>query len=228
MTNGEEKLSLLDVDTGKTLELKVIDRKEVRNTNERTERVLFGVTPGNFGREKRISMIIKRVNNLTVNDEQKTMPLADVWISKWRMLRQAGIPVVTTIRKVSDTEVAMSDLCADGSVVYGKADMSGNLQIHRPNAILVKIDLDEVQEEAIKIAQKADKADILLAKDDPFVLVVHPDETWQVIALDIGNTERKEDFLRKVHPSHAESWNQLAVDELIGYLKVAREGVEPT
>lgn len=224
--DGEEMLPLQNIGTGRSIQATTVNRERLPDdSNERMERICLKIPGKRPDRVRIVKMIVKRINNLTISDEEERMPFADIWISKWKTLKAAGIPVVPTIRRVSDTEVAMTDLSADGSGVYGKADITEERIRRNTDRKLMEIDLNKVIEKTQEIATRANQSGILLAMDDALVLVVHPDGNWEVMALDIGHTERREDFLKTVHPSHAENWNEEAVSFLIGYLNAIKDKI---
>jgi hypothetical protein len=114
---------------------------------------------------------------------------ADYVADLWTTLKQIGIPVVPTLVVLSDNEVAMTDLTADGSGLYGKDNWGNNFSPQKTDAIFHDIDLEEVKKQALTFARLAANNHIGLSPDHSFDLLVHPDGSWQPLARDIKNTQ---------------------------------------
>ena len=50
-----------------------------------------------------------------------------------------------------------------------------------------------IEQEAQKIATLATKENICLPFDDPLALLIHPDRTWELMVLDLGDTREGKD-----------------------------------
>lgn len=136
---------------------------------------------------------------------------ADFYMDIWQKMKHAGLPVVTTVRKVSSETVIMTDLTADGSVIYGKHQASTvrfNESIDMQNKIardhgwvktqekiesidnrLMHVDQDRVEQLATEIMDTATQAGFTLPFDDPMVLVVGSDLTTRIYILDLSSTK---------------------------------------
>lgn len=111
----------------------------------------------------------------------------------WEALARNGIPVVPTLRRVSDTEVMMTDLSATGGCLYDKhsaLDLAYQQRRVQPtDAIFKQLDLKKVRQSAQGIIDNATALRITLPEDDPLNLVVYPDTNWRLVVLDIGLTK---------------------------------------
>ena len=226
MSINEEPISLTNTRSNRTTKALKLDKSDFDvPANEETYRARV-----KLGKEtssnREVSLVIKTVNNLSRNEQEEKMDSSDVWIGKYNMIKEAGIPVVPSVRKISDRQVAMTDLEADGSVVYGKADMFNGRATRALDHLLVQIDVNEVNKVAQEYARLADEAGILLANDDAFALVLSPNGEWAILALDVGLTERREDAQKEVHPSHLEGWNQVAAQDIFGYISLLQQKME--
>jgi len=109
--------------------------------------------------------------------------------------KQAKLPVVETFRRSNDGMVVMTDITADGSKVYGKAT-SQSMNHGKPrepsplDSVFLELIADgsvvkDMHDQALKLAAIAGDHGILLAYDDPFELIIHPDKTWSLVCLDL-------------------------------------------
>lgn len=148
---------------------------------------------------------------------------SDRYISTWTRLREAGIPVIPTMRKKDNSTVLMTDLTRDGSTVYGRHQAFVTapyrhsdffLKDHRP---FMALDLDKVRVSAIEILDRATGQGITLANDGALDLVVNPRGSWSLIALDITRTI--------FNSRTAKLSNQDNLNSLMGYLSLIRENI---
>jgi hypothetical protein len=124
---------------------------------------------------------------------------SDIFVRNWHAYRAAGIPTVPTLR-TSDNRgtLLVTDVKADGSEVYGKGmaqALSGRHDIGRYRAntqidpLFLEITADKnwqvIVNKANEYTERAVDAGIVLAYDDAFEMIVHPDGTWDLIALDL-------------------------------------------
>lgn len=160
-------------------------------------------------------LVIKTVNNLALNPEEEKMLPSDVWLEKREIVSQAGIPVVPEAWRISDRQVAMTDLEADGSVIYGKTHYRGTKRL---DFLLPTIDVAKVETIANEYALFADRSKILLAFDDALVLLLNPKGHWNLLALDVGLTERLADARKNINISHLSNWNQQAAKGVVNLI----------
>lgn len=134
---------------------------------------------------------------------------ADEYIENWRIAKQAGLPVINTLRKIDEETVAMMDLTADGSKFYGNIyakslrlkEQTVNLDDPIDSIFLRVIDNDSevIRKKLEDYVELANKNSVELPRDDCFELLVHPDGSWNVVLLDL--TE-----LFKVENDSSDSW----------------------
>lgn len=217
MEEAGEELKIRNFKNRTTI-LGSVDRKPInKGGGEKKDQIKAKVKNPRYGKERSISLIIKKIRMLRRNEEELKMHASDVWLGKWKTLKKAGIPVVETVRRVSDTEVAMTDLTASGDTIFGR---HRNKEAKEANEFLMKIDGEDIKKRALEVAQLADDAGILLADDDALALVVHKDGSWNVIALDIGNTEFKKDSPYDIH--FLENFNKYAASDLVEDISMTR------
>lgn len=117
----------------------------------------------------------------------------------WSVLSEAGLPVVPDLYVGPDNTLLATDLKADGSEFYGKSySMSVEFrhEHERPRPEIDPIFMDlierkapEIEEQVQDYARKAAEAGVLLAYDDPVDMLVRPDGSFQVMALDLTRAE---------------------------------------
>lgn len=128
-------------------------------------------------------------------------PLSEEFFARWKMLKDAKLPVPDTVRITSDTTIVMTDLTADGSDIYGKTDAEAiefeeflpeksHRKPRKMDYILNTISTEVIKAEALKIATRATESDISLPFDDPLSLIIHPDGSWQLMILDLGDAKK--------------------------------------
>lgn len=110
-------------------------------------------------------------------------PVAD-YCNTWNSLREAGILVVPILRKVSTTEVMMTDLCLGDGCLYDKFAATTQGQHDRQpmpiDSVFIQLNFQEIERAAKSIFDRATKAGITLAYDDPLNLVVYPNGNWHL------------------------------------------------
>lgn len=156
--------------------------------------------------KKEIRLVKKDVSGMDFNED--TTP-ADEFYRVWRGLKDAGLPVVPSVRKVSSHEVVMTDLTADGSQLYGK----NRFMEHRSGPLdhlFIQIDPQEIEDKVVQLRKKANQAGIILPPDDPCELLLHPNGTYDLIILDIRDAKLKgyDVYDKWVARKSVESYNQ--------------------
>lgn len=145
------------------------------------------------------------------------------YVSTWTRLREAGIPVVPTLRKRNNSAVVMTDLTRDGSIIYGRHQAFVLLPYRHSDFFLknhkpfMALDLDEVKRSAVEVLDTATGQGITLANDGALDLVVNPSGSWYLIALDITRTI--------FNSRTARLSNQDNLNNFMGYLNLIRENI---
>lgn len=164
--------------TNKELEVSVKDITEVDSGAENKSRLTGELRRGDKAKEVKLYL-------------KSTVPFntADSYIVKWQEMKAAGLPVVPTLRKASDSSVLMTDLTHDGSELYGKSrNWYPSAHNSKLKDVFDSLDLKKIEDAAKKIAEQASKNGIGLPDDDPMELLIHPDGSWEIIILDLTET----------------------------------------
>jgi hypothetical protein len=127
----------------------------------------------------------------------------DNFIQQWRAYKEAGVATIPSVRKISDSEVLMTNLTRDGSAFYGKAaryasERDINLPLQPMDHVFMNINLDPVIQEAQRMADILMQKHVYLPYDDPFDLLVHPNGSWEVLIMDI-DSQGDDDDIEKYH-----------------------------
>ena len=126
---------------------------------------------------------------------------ASTYIEKWQMLKDAGLPVVPTLRMSSRGTLLLTDLTHDGSDLYGKGkwlEMKGGVYSYdaarEGDSEFLRItdheNISEVIAEADYLSEYATQSDILLPYDDPCELIVSPDGDWRLCIIDVAYAKK--------------------------------------
>ncbi|HVF69637.1 MAG TPA: hypothetical protein VNA13_03670 [Xanthomonadales bacterium] len=116
--------------------------------------------------------------------------------ANWCAFREAGLPVVRTLRRGEERSIFLTDVKADGSETYGsnlKYVLRRNHKRSRARPEIDRIfvglinpaDFRKITDRVAECASIASENHILLPPDDPFDLVVHPDSSWDIVLLDL-------------------------------------------
>jgi hypothetical protein len=117
----------------------------------------------------------------------KTNSYADVYLLAWKILKVRGFTVVSNAWKMSDEKVITTNLIEKGGSVYDrKIDASIEREPLSMDGDFVKIPIAKVQREAEKLVNLANKNGVELMTEDPFHIIIRPDSSWYIMALDIG------------------------------------------
>lgn len=131
----------------------------------------------------------------------KTAYGADNYMARYQKLKDVGLPVPRTMRKINDDVVGMTDYAEQGAIFFGKGML---------NAIVTydffeeaKKHLDKIPEYALQgfldayihlrqinrmlktYEQLATSNRIQLPLDDYYELVVYPDKRWRIMMFDL-------------------------------------------
>lgn len=189
MDIGETK-EISPVGKAKTYQVKLLETTPLQKGTRLKERWRLGLSKGE--KTRKISLVKSKVEIPSMYRGE--LSSADYVAKIWTSLKQAGIPVVPTFVVLSDNEVAMTDLTADGSGLYGKDSWGNYFTPHETDAIFRDIDLEEVRGQALTFARRAADHHIGLSQDHSFDLLVRPDGSWQPLARDIKNTQLLDSF----------------------------------
>jgi hypothetical protein len=189
MNFGEEQvIDLENKKTGRINRIKAEPSSPMDdNGADRKERVTArSIINGKEG-QREIKLVVKSLDRDVFIDIGVDEHPADKYIEFWQRLVDAGIPTLPSIRKISSNQVAMKELTADGSRLYGKTrSYQSQEESEGTDKFFINLDLTNVLKKAREIIDKANKASIVVPGDDPFELLIHPDGTWEVIVLDLS------------------------------------------
>ncbi len=194
-------------------------------SSEPKERIKATITLPGSEREKIISLIRKTPRNFAESSELYDHKISNVenYLKIWEKLKEVKIPTIPNVYKISDTEVVMTDLTANGSGVYDKdfrcKCASGYDAIKSIDKKFLEIDLNDIREKTERIAETANNNNIALPEDGAFNLIVHPNGSWKIIVLDIGETQ-----VGDVNPEYnIETLNQQQIDVFMDCLEFIRK-----
>lgn len=139
----------------------------------------------NLGGKKQIPMIERKIPSGTLENYIKT----------WEAFRAAGMPVVHYLRRGDGETLFAEYLKKDGSEIFGKAYAENASKPDQSSRPLSKMEeyfiriMDEqfgdIQKALGEIRQKAKDHKLILPKDDPFEILIHPDGKWEIVILDL-------------------------------------------
>lgn len=141
--------------------------------------------------------------------------------ARWAALKEAGFPVVPTLRKTGEGTVLITDVAKDGTEVFGKSlsvllqeledsipeedaheaskkDAEMLERVTRVKAFLELTQgeqLEKIKKQVHEYTQRANEKGILLPVDGQFELLVHPDGTWSLMLLDLDKEKELEDHV---------------------------------
>lgn len=128
----------------------------------------------------------------------------DQWIHVWEAFRNAGIPVVKSMRQFGDDKIFMKNLKHDGSEIFGKGYFvlseakveEGPLppltDMEKKFIQVMETDLPKIETDLKDILERAKAHNLILPWDDPFELIIHPDGRWEIIVLDLSCAKESE------------------------------------
>ena len=156
----------------------------------------------------------------------------EYYLSQWENYKVAGIPVVGSVRLLpnNNRQVVTGDVTTDGSVLFDKAlakHKPHELQQHRFKDVFFQImqssELVAVRRKAEEYARNATSIGLLINPDDPFSLRIHPDGTWDIIALDLDDLGRH----LEISPEEYASYNMQSVEEFVQALEKIQNKMTP-
>ena len=127
-------------------------------------------------------------------------------MKNWKVMKEAGLNVVPSVRIIDDNTVAMTNLTRDGSKIYDKAFLLALYQEHqkanyqrlekaniKPDTIdLMYLDLvanrrDEITTELNRQMGLLDNVwyNFSRERDDTFSIRMHPNGMWDMLLIDI-------------------------------------------
>lgn len=204
-----EKINLKPVSGKKLVEVNLLQGEKVQlglETKYRHEAVI------EKGSKKRKINLFERKN-----EEWQ----GATYVDKWKMFKDAGFPVVPTLRQTEDGRLFMTDITADGSEIYGKGimkaledalDSAKNPKQKIPEQIkhielfmkVIEEKFDEIKTKVEEYRKRANEKKLCLPVDDPFEFILHPDGTWELMMLDLNAVFMKEtDYWRELYNSQS-------------------------
>ena len=113
---------------------------------------------------------------------------ADIYIMAWSLLKERGMPTISTMRKVNDFTVATTNLRANGFFVYDmKIDNLSDRGKLITDDLFANIPHRELQKRAERLLEIANENGIEIPYDGMFHLVINEQGQWDIILLDISN-----------------------------------------
>lgn len=149
-------------------------------------------------------------------------------IKTWQKFKEAGLPVVSTMRLTEHNTLLVTNLKADGSEFFGKGYRQLKSFREQKSAPLTEMEMrflevtgpegmEKIAQQVLQYVAIATEHNFMLAGDDPFDLLVHPDGRWKILALDLDGVNADEelvayaypqDFLVQLNKEHAELFLQ--------------------
>lgn len=154
------------------------------------------------GRRSRSISVYTKMPKIETIDKFTQLTAQDYY-NTWKKMQEAQLPVVPMLRRITDYEVAITDLTANGSVLYDKGalwEMSPPFEVRKKqptDSAFIEIPLLEVCEQAKKIISRATEHRIVLPPDDLMSLVVNPNGEWHLIMLDYSMIKFRSRFFGK-------------------------------
>lgn len=154
------------------------------------------------GKER--SLLIRKVENwclpTLIGFDFGKLSYSETYLMAWNILKDRGFPLVPDVWKMGEDKVATTNLIENGGSVYDrKIDAVIERDTLSMDEEFTKVSIDAVQKEAGKLLSIANKGNVELMTDDPFHIMVRPDGSWYVLALDIGKVRiyaTKKDFVK--------------------------------
>ena len=115
---------------------------------------------------------------------------ADSYLYLWESLRAAEIPTIPTVRKISNEDVIMTDLEANGSVLYDKLlrdnlMRGGKKPPQDMNEKFLSINPNHILDSAQEIMERATRSRIELPFDNEALsLLLSPAGNWRLLVVD--------------------------------------------
>jgi hypothetical protein len=120
-------------------------------------------------------------------DDSKKITFSETYFLAWSLLKERGLPVVPEVWKVGSDKVFTTNLIAErGSVYDQKIDSVIERDTLPMDSQFVKIPKVEIESEADRLLELANKNGIELMSDGPFHIKVNPDGSFNIFVLDIG------------------------------------------
>lgn len=218
MDIGETR-EISPVGKNKTHQVKLLKTVPIQKGTLPKERWYLELTKGE--RTKQISLVKRKIE--IPESVRGKLSSADYLAKIWTSLKEAGIPVVPTLIVLSEDEVAMTDLTADGSSLYGKDSWGREFVPQETDPVFCTINLEDVRKQAHIFARQAANRFIKLSHDHSLDLLVHPDGSWQTLARDIKNTQLLDSTADQDFIFHQ---NAEAADRFVAHLERTRKNID--
>jgi hypothetical protein len=189
---------------------------EARNPFRRSSLIVRSKMPlcvdPTFSLEPKKTLVLSPVNRpqteMVFVQKNTYQITADETLEIWHKLKDAGLPVVPTMRKVNGHSVLMTNLTVDGSYLFGKyAAFSDTAWTPKDmTKKFKKIKSIEIMRKVWDLAGTCNENDIELAYDDAFEVLVRPDGSWKLVILDLGwvdiEPEKEKELLEEANSKH--------------------------
>jgi len=124
-----------------------------------------------------------------LDDKVPPLSLSDKYIMAWQLLKDRGMVVVDTMRKINDHTIATTNLQANGSVYDIKIDRREERKRLINDEEFLLIPKEAIRQEVMRLVDVANKNGILLPHDGLFHVFVGDSDidqifAWKVVLLD--------------------------------------------
>lgn len=139
-----------------------------------------------------IRNLVKAPEILGSIDGDQSESLADNYAKVWNTLKERGLSVLETVRKIDDYNVAVTNLSETGSVYDAKIDSDPKREPLPNDLRFLDISMDSIRVSALNQLEIADNNGVLLPYDGPFHIFVNNTDqnngsTWKIVLLDLTN-----------------------------------------
>lgn len=202
------------------ISFEILRRKPLKTGIEEKERLTCKlVIPESLGEVR--FLVKKRVDLDDLMGNVELLKPSAWYYQNWLYLKEVGMPTVPELYLLSDEEVLMPDLSADGSKIYGSHMVFERTR--KPDLIdriFLDIPEEETECEAKKLAIQATNNGVWLPYNDPLELIVHPDRARELLVLDLSAMSYKRN---PRWPHLFEEHNSSIVKCFLQYLDTIRE-----
>lgn len=128
-------------------------------------------------------------------DTSDNFSLADQYVFSMNMLQQRSLPVPQVARSISENQVVVSNVVANGGYIYDIKEQSmnrlyrangRNAPLSGPDISFTQLDLGRFAHSSERIAQQASLHAIMLPDDSSFHIIFRPNKQWDIMILDIA------------------------------------------
>lgn len=181
-------VELTKIKTGRKSEFKVVGEDVIPWSKKAAESKSF--LRLNISGRREISLLKRNVEMYPylIGFQEVNDPPANVYIKAWEVLKERGIPVVPTVRKVGYSEVAVTNLKANGLSVYDvKLDQEFGREKLPTDAFFVNIPGEDLEKRTQDLLKVADAGGVQIPYDGMCHLIMDKNGQWDLVMLDISN-----------------------------------------